>query len=120
MKNLFFDLPTPLQEKIMEMKKEIEKSEFDKGFYDHLRSREIHNKEMDVMNETYADVKMPFGKFKNMSIRGIAEIRSSFYQSSGTEYLQWLSNNVDIKDQRLKECIEFYKNYYYHHGDGCD
>ena len=38
----------------------------------------------------------------------------------GKKYLKWVLENVEIKNELLKECIEFYKTYYYNHGDGYD
>ena len=120
MENLFFDLPENLQNKIMQMKKEIEESEEKQKFYDYIEGRKVHNKKMDEMNSKYKNVRMPFGKYKGSSIYSIAEFKDRYFMPVGKSYLKWVSENVEIKDPLLKEVIEFYKDYHYNYRDGCD
>ena len=117
MNNLFFDLPEHLQDKIIKMKEEIEKNQ---KFNDWITKREQHNKQMDEYNARYKYAIMPFGKYKGWSIYGMAICKARYATPIGQNYLQWVSKNVDINNPLLKEVIEFYKDYYYHHTDGCD
>lgn len=112
-------LPENLQNDILKMKKEIEQSEYNQKFYDYLQKREEHNKKMDEYNYKYKNVVMPFGKYKGMSIYNIA-MHKDRHEQVGKNYLRWVLKNVEIKDKLLKEVIEFYKSYYYHHTDGYD
>lgn len=118
--NLFYNLPENIQNKIMEMKKEIEDNEKSYKFSKYLQKREEHNNKMNEMNLKYKNVVFPFGKYKGTTIYNIAIYKDCRRTPIGQNYLKWVSKNVDIKDKLLKECIEFYKNYYYHHTDGYD
>ena len=64
MNNLMDNLPENLQNKIIEMKKEIEQAEKAKKFGDYINGREEHNNRMHEMNFKYKNVIMPFGKYK--------------------------------------------------------
>ena len=115
-KNLVYDLPENLQNKILEMKKEIEQSELAKKFGEYIERRKEHNIKMDGMNYKYKNVVFNFGKYKGYSVYSV---RNNCGED-GKQYLFWASKNVNIKDKVLKECVEFYKRYYYHHTDGYD
>ncbi len=104
----------------MVMKKEIEEYEYSKKFQDYINKREEHNKLMDEMNYKYRNVILPFGKYKGKTIYSVATKKDNYHGYPGKEYLKWVSKNVDIKDKLLKEAVEFYKKYYYHHTDGYD
>ena len=120
MSNLMDNLPENLQDKIMEMKKEIEKSEYAKKFGDYINGRKEHNERMDEINLKYKNITLPFGKHKGMTVYSVATYKDRYHGYPGKEYLKWVSKNVNIKDKVLKECIEFYKKYYYFHTDGYD
>ncbi len=68
-KNLLFDLPQPLQDKIMIMKKEIEVSEENEKFQKYIEGRQEHNKKMDEMNYKFRKVAFTFGKYKGYNVK---------------------------------------------------
>ena len=87
-------------------------------FQEYINAREEKKKNMDKLNAKYKDVKMPFGKYKGIKLYDIAQIHDSYYFYEGQHYLTWVSSNMEIKNDLLKEAIEFYKDYYYPKGDG--
>ena len=118
--NLFFNLPSEIQDNIIEMKNQIEEREKADKFGEYIKQREEHNKKMQLMNAKYKDVRIPFGKYKGNTIYDIAVLKDRYYMPVGKKYLKWVLENVEIKNALLKECIEFYKTYHYNHRDGYD
>ena len=89
-------------------------------FQEYIQAREEKKKHLDMMNAKYDDVKMTFGKYKGQKLYNIAQIEDKYCMKLGQKYLTWVSNNVEIEDELLNEAVEFYKDYYYPHGDGYD
>ena len=110
-------LPQEIQNNIMNEIKQKTKSD---KFGEYIKKREEHNKQMDIMNAKYKNIKIPFGKYKGSTIYDIAVLKDRYYMPIGKKYLKWVSENCDIKDKLLKEAVEFYKTYYYNHTDGYD
>ena len=112
-------LPVEIQNHIFDMKQQIEESEKSKKFSEYIKSREEHNKQMNRMDNKFRKVGFTFGKYKGYTVRSIALLQEN-HCDTGKQYLKWVSKNVDIKNELLKEAVEFYKNYYYHYTDGYD
>ena len=55
----------------------------------------------------YKAVAMPFGRYKGKKIYQIANIKDGNAFEIGKQYLTWISENVDIKNQLLEETINF-------------
>ena len=89
-------------------------------FQQYINDREAKKEKMNMLNAKYNDVKMTFGKYKGQKLYNISQIEDRYCMKTGQKYLTWVSNNIIVEDELLKEAIEFYKDYYYPHGDGYD
>ena len=112
-------LPVEIQNQIFEMKEQMEQKKKNDGFAEYIKKREEHNKKMDEMDIKYKKVSFTFGKYKGYTVRSIALLQEN-HCDTGKQYLKWVSKNVDIKNELLKEAVEFYKKYYRHYTDGYD
>ena len=89
-------------------------------FQEYIQAREERKKHLNEMNAKYHDVKMTFGKYKGQKLYNISQIEDRYCMKTGQKYLTWVSNNISVEDELLKEAVEFYTDYYYPHGDGYD
>ena len=89
-------------------------------FQEYIEAREERKKQMSIKHNELKNVTMPFGKYKGQLISLIQDIEDRRHGEVGKQYLSWVFKNVEIKDVVLKEAVEFYKDYYYLHGDGYD
>ena len=65
------------------------------------------------------NVKMPFGKYKDKTIKEISELEHSNNTSGGVmrytygkDYLTWAIANIAFKDKKVIEAINFYNQGY--------
>ena len=58
----------------------------------------------------YKAAVMPFGRYKGKKIYQIANIKDGNGFELGKEYLKWIMENVELKNQLLEETIDFYLN----------
>ena len=89
-------------------------------FQEYIQQREESKKQKRIKFEELRNVIMPFGKYKGQRVSMIQDIEDRRHGEVGKQYLSWVFKNVEIKDVVLKEAVEFYKDYYYLHGDGYD
>ena len=65
---------------------------------------------MQNLLKKYKPVVMPFGRYKGRQIYDIAKIKDGNGFELGKEYLKWIMENVELKNQLLEETIDFYIN----------
>ena len=89
-------------------------------FQEYIQTRDKYKQEMSIKYDELKKVTIPFGKYKGKTISSISELYDRRYGNIGKQYLRWVTNNVEINNDLVKEAVEFYEKYVYLHGDGSD